>query len=114
MSESATDPCVSPAAFQPDAPAVWTASEGQVGNLGYYAICFAFCWLLFRFWRCARAALTRIESRWLVEGAVGAMADLLVHGFIDNSYFLVDLAFVFWLCLALVTVRTTDARIDST
>jgi uncharacterized membrane protein YdbT with pleckstrin-like domain len=47
MSESATDPCVSPAAFQPDSPAVWTASEGQVDNLGYYALCFAFCWLLF-------------------------------------------------------------------
>jgi hypothetical protein len=42
------------------------------------------------------------------------MADLLVHGFIDNSYFLVDLAFVFWLCLALVAVGRADAKIDST
>jgi hypothetical protein len=38
---------------------------------------------------------------------------LLVHGFIDNSYFLVDLAFLFWLCLALVAQRS-PARIDST
>jgi hypothetical protein len=30
------------------------------------------------------------------------MADLLVHGAIDNSYFLVDLAFVFWMTLAVV------------
>jgi hypothetical protein len=40
-----------------------------------------------------------------VAGALGAMADLLVHGFIDNSYFLVDLACVFWLCLALAASR---------
>jgi hypothetical protein len=33
------------------------------------------------------------------------MVDLLVHGLIDNSYFLVDLAFVFWLALALVEAR---------
>jgi putative inorganic carbon (HCO3(-)) transporter len=83
----------------------------ELGVLGLLA----FGWLLVRFWRSARLALTtRIESRWLVAGAVGAMADLLVHGFIDNSYFLVDLAFVFWLCLALVALGRADARIDST
>jgi hypothetical protein len=38
------------------------------------------------------------------------MADLLVHGLVDNSYFLVDLAFVFWMGLALAA----DARIDTT
>jgi len=74
----------------------------------------AFCWLLVRFWFRARAALSRTDTRWLVAGAGGAMADLLIHGFIDNSYFLVDLAFVFWLCLALVAVVRTDVRIDST
>lgn len=57
----------------------------------------AFLWLLVRFWRNARP---RMRRSWLVAGALGAMADMLVHGFIDNSYFLVDLAFVFWLCLA--------------
>jgi putative inorganic carbon (HCO3(-)) transporter len=65
----------------------------------------AFIWLLVCFWREARLR----HRRWIVAGALGATADLLVHGFIDNSYFLVDLAFVFWLCLALV-----EARIDST
>src|SRR5438105_490782 len=61
----------------------------------------AFVWLL---WRFAREASTAKRS-WLVAGAVGAMVDLLVHGLIDNSYFLVDLAFVFWLTLALVEAR---------
>lgn len=69
----------------------------------------AFCWLLARFWRQALKALTQGGRKWIVAGALGALADMLVHGFIDNSYFLVDLAFLFWLCLALV-----DSRIEST
>jgi putative inorganic carbon (HCO3(-)) transporter len=56
----------------------------------------AFVWLVVRFWRQAR-----FSKGWLVAGALGAIADMLVHGFIDNSYFLVDLAFVFWMCLAI-------------
>jgi O-antigen ligase len=56
----------------------------------------AFVWLLVRFWKAALSS-----NGWLVAGAMGAMADMLVHGLIDNSYFLVDLAFVFWLTLAL-------------
>jgi O-antigen ligase len=67
----------------------------------------AYVWLLGVFWRHARAALASGRNRWLVAGALGANADMLVHGSIDNSYFLVDLAVAFWLTLALVdSVRT--------
>jgi len=66
----------------------------------------AFGWLV---WRFAREAWSPRRS-WFVAGAVGAMADLLLHGLIDNSYFLVDLAFVFWLTLALVEAGAADAR----
>jgi O-antigen ligase len=65
----------------------------ELGLLGLIA----FSWLLAKAWNLARGS----TSKWLVAGALGAMADLLVHGFIDNSYFLVDLAFLFWLSLAL-------------
>ena len=65
----------------------------------------AFVWLLVQFWHNARAALHDPSRTWIVAGALGAMADLLVHGFIDNSYFLVDLAFVFWLSLSLVASK---------
>jgi O-antigen ligase len=82
----------------------------ELGLLGLVA----FGWLVLRFWRNVSAALNQTESRWVVAGAAGAMADLLVHGFIDNSYFLVDLAFVFWLCLALVACARPAVRIDST
>ena len=86
----------------------------ELGLLGLLA----FLWLLVRFWRHLRAS----SRSWLAAGAAGAMADLLVHGAIDNSYFLVDLAFVFWLCLALVgmpqagenAIIKTKGRIDTT
>jgi putative inorganic carbon (HCO3(-)) transporter len=58
----------------------------------------AFVWLVVRF---LRRALTQPRS-WVVAGAMGAMADMLAHGLVDNSYFLVDLAFLFWLILSLV------------
>jgi O-antigen ligase len=66
----------------------------------------AFLWLVLRFWRTAKEVLHDSERRWLVAGGLGSLADMLVHGWIDNSYFLVDLAFVFWLTLAL----TAEAR----
>jgi putative inorganic carbon (HCO3(-)) transporter len=74
----------------------------------------AFCCLVLRFGFFSRTAIARRETPWLVAGAAGAMTDLLVHGFIDNSYFLVDLAFVFWLCLALVAGQKAAVRIEST
>jgi O-antigen ligase len=65
----------------------------EMGLLGMAA----FVWLVVRFFQLALR-----QRGWLVAGAVGAMVDTLVHGLIDQSYFLVDLAFVFWLMLALV------------
>ena len=62
----------------------------------------AFIWLVYRVWR------ARARSGWFVAGALGALADMLVHGFIDNSYFLVDLAYVFWLSLGLASAEASD------
>lgn len=46
MSDSPADPISSAAVHEPDSTVIWTASEGQVDNLGYFAICLASCWLL--------------------------------------------------------------------
>ncbi len=73
----------------------------QLGLLGLVA----FVWLLVRFWRSARARLATGTDAWIAAGALGAMAETLVHGLLDNSYFLVDLAFLFWLILAAVARR---------
>jgi O-antigen ligase len=39
----------------------------------------------------------------LAVGALGSMANFLGHGLVDNSYFVIDLAYVFCFTLALVT-----------
>ena len=51
--------------------------------------------------RHARAALD--IARWaLIIGLMASMVDFLTHGLVDAAYFVVDLAFVFMLTLALV------------
>ena len=75
----------------------------ELGLLGLVA----FVWLLLRAWRGARA-----QRGWLAAGALGSLADMLIHGLFDNSYFLVDLAFLFWLGLALARGRAV--RISAT
>jgi O-antigen ligase len=58
-------------------------------------------WLQVAFWRQA----WRLYRQWpapLVLGLMGSMAVFLSHGIIDNSYFLVDLAFIFFLTFGLI------------
>lgn len=58
-------------------------------------------WLQVAFWRQA----WRLYRQWpapFVLGLMGSMAVFLSHGLIDNSYFLVDLAFVFFLTVGLI------------
>jgi O-antigen ligase len=58
-------------------------------------------WLQVAFWRQA----WQLYRRWsipFVPGLVGSMAVFLSHGLIDNSYFLVDLAFIFFLTAGLI------------
>ncbi len=61
-------------------------------------------WLQLSFWRTA-LPLRRLhdrDGRALALGLMGAMADTLAHGLVDHSFFLIDLAFVFFLTLGLV------------
>jgi O-antigen ligase len=51
------------------------------------------------------------DARAMILGWIASMAAMLAHGLIDNSYFLVDLAFVFF--LALGWVRATSRWRDS-
>ncbi|MBV9357505.1 MAG: O-antigen ligase family protein [Chloroflexi bacterium] len=78
----------------------------ELGVLGLIA----FVWLVVIFARRARRALHARPAPWLVAGGLGAMTDMLVHGLVDNSYFLVDLAFVFWLILATVLDEVEGGR----
>jgi O-antigen ligase len=75
----------------------WT----RLGLLGVGAL----IWLEVAFYRTGLRlyrSLDEGELRALVLGLLGSMVDFLAHGLIDNSYFLVDLAFVFFLSLGIM------------
>jgi hypothetical protein len=61
-------------------------------------------WLQFAFWRLAVVGLRQASGarRAVALGAAGAMAASLVHGLVDNFYFLMDLSILFWLLCACV------------
>jgi O-antigen ligase len=81
-------------------------------------------WLLVAFFRQGGRLYRRLQEggeRWLVLGLMAGMVNFLAHGLVDNAFFLVDLAFVFMLMLALVqaicdqpanptTLRITNTR----
>lgn len=77
--------------------------------------------LLWLLWRYFREALAKARSLWtgpgqdssadraqalagraIALGLLASMLDFLLHGLVDNSYFLMDLAMVFWLCCGLL------------
>lgn len=73
----------------------------QLGLLGLVAA----LWLIGSALRLAWRALSGTcdpLTRALVVGAIGSLIDFLLHGSIDNSYFLPDLALVFWLTMAII------------
>jgi O-antigen ligase len=75
----------------------WT----RLGVLGVGAL----IWLEVGFYRLGLrlyGSLEDRELRALVLGLMASMVDFLAHGLIDNSFFLVDLAFVFFLSLGIV------------
>ena len=63
-------------------------------------------WLQIGFWKTALETYKRLsadrELKALCLGLMGSMADMLAHGLVDHSFFLLDLAFAFFLTLALV------------
>lgn len=52
----------------------------------------------------ARWATSDRFERGLYAGAAGALADTVVHGLVDNSFFLPDLAVLFWLGFGIVSL----------
>lgn len=69
-------------------------------------------WLLVAFfrraWRAHRSLFGQGRQWPLAAGLVAGMVNFLAHGLVDNAFFLVDLAFVFMLMLALVQQMTPD------
>ncbi len=65
-----------------------------------------FIWMQIAFWRTVfsriRGPVLQPEHQALMIGLAASMVDFLTHGLVDAAYFVVDLAFVFMLTLALV------------
>ncbi len=82
-------------------------STGIIGLAG-------FLWLEVVFWRDAiREWKERVGDapRWVrpfLLGSMAAMAAALIHGAVDNSYFLIDLATIFWLLCGYVSWIGSD------
>jgi len=82
-----------------------TGLLGLVAMLWLLGLFFAVSWRLYR----SRGGPL---DRALLVGAMASMVDLVVHGLIDNSYFLVDLAAIFWLNLALVALVESSKAVS--
>ncbi len=79
----------------------WT----RLGVLGVVAL----IWLEVAFFKVALRLYRGLEDegmRVLSLGLMASMVDFLAHGLVDNSYFLVDLAFIF--CLTLGIIRRME------
>jgi hypothetical protein len=49
-----------------------------------------------------------VVSRAIALGLLAGMLDFLLHGLVDNSYFLMDLAMIFWLSCGLLQLERTS------
>jgi O-antigen ligase len=92
----------------------WTAHPHNIVldwwlNLGIIGLVLL-VWLLWRYYReaialvkWASSSLIRDPLTWAIAlGLLALVTDMLVHGLVDNSYFLMDLAFIFWMCCGVV------------
>lgn len=72
-------------------------------------------WLFWQFGRDLQRALARATAVWqpVVVGFAGALAATLAHGLVDHSFFLVDLALVFYLMLGMVGILNEEQPIGN-
>ena len=81
----------------------------QMGILGLVAIVWILSELTRRWLDLWRGELAPWE-RAALAGIAGAMIDMVAHGMVDNSYFLVDLAFFFWLAAGIIAALTASRQ----
>jgi O-antigen ligase len=81
----------------------------RLGLLGLIAGSWLIGWLGRLLW----LARQRVAPLWqpVVIGLSGALVDMLAHGLVDHSFFLVDLAFAFYLMLGTAVWWQTDRNL---
>ena len=73
-------------------------------------------WLAVSFFRSALVLYRRLpdgDGRAIIVGCLAGMAGALAHGLIDNFYFLVDLAFLFFFSLGWMQAMATDSLLQT-
>jgi O-antigen ligase len=81
----------------------------RLGLLGLVAGGWLVSWLGRLLWK----AKKQVSLDWLpvAVGFAGAFVDMLAHGLVDHSFFLVDLAFVFYLMLGTAVWWQSDRNL---
>ena len=71
----------------------------RLGILGF----FAGAWMFWSYFRISIRLVSQVVDEWqpIAAGLLGALAYMLAHGIVDHSFFLVDLAYAFFLLLAI-------------
>ena len=70
-----------------------------------------FLWMMVHYWK--NAIITNWNIQWIRVGMIGSMAALLAHGMVDNSIFVIDLAYVFVMLLAMVQMLSPPHPVDA-
>ncbi|MBN1429802.1 MAG: O-antigen ligase family protein [Anaerolineae bacterium] len=73
-------------------------------------------WMQVAFWRLAWSTQRRLKdtyARALCVGLMGGMAAMIAHGMVDETHFVIDLAFIFFMSLGLVHQLAREAESDS-
>jgi O-antigen ligase len=79
----------------------WLTRLGVVGGAAGAALIGGFAWR-------ARRALRQPGLRPFALGCVGLLAEVLAHGMVDHSFFLVDLMYAFMIVAALLAASTEE------
>ncbi|HET9494765.1 MAG TPA: O-antigen ligase family protein [Chloroflexia bacterium] len=103
----------------------WTAHPHNIVldwwlNLGVLGLVLLI-WLLWRYYReaialvrWASSSLSHDPLAWAIALGLLAMATaMVVHGLVDNSYFLMDLALIFWMCCGVMQLLRAQRNVDS-
>ncbi|HEU5369747.1 MAG TPA: O-antigen ligase family protein [Ktedonobacterales bacterium] len=82
-------------------------SSGLLGEVALFWLLGAFAVVIRRTYRLCAGLMQASLLQRLVLGIAGAMLASVIHGLVDNLYFLPDLALIFWFFLGLLLVVKT-------
>ena len=80
----------------------------ETGLIGLAAALALMIWTGLTAFRLLRSSQAPVD-RCLAGAAAAVIADFVVHGSFDNAYFLVDLAVLWWIFVALLAIRTSPS-----